>query len=171
MANHTDWLNISAMSGSSGRTILSLTANTNTQGTDKVAIVKAYNPSLNVSATTTVRLSEYAPYIIVSPDFVGIPASGGTYQMSIQSNCSYNISYPELVTNYSASSGVGNTSITFTVPSNTAQDTIVGTIVLTDVTSQYSTTVRLEQYAQGISILYDMLGIGNSEDDLFSFLV
>ena len=159
MANHTDWLNISTMSGSSGRTILSLTANTNTQGTDKVAIVKAYNPALNVSATTTVRISAYTPYITVSPDYVGIAASGGTYQLSIQANCSYNISYPEMVTDYSASSGVGNTNITFTVPNNTAQDTIVGTIVFTDTTGQYSTTVRLEQYAQGVSILYNPTAI------------
>ena len=152
MANHTDWLNISTMSGSSGQTILTLTANTNLQSEDKVAIVKAYNPVYNVSATTTVRISAYTPYITVSPDMVGIPASGGTYQFSIQANCSYTIAYPEMVTDYSASGGTGNTNITFTVPSTSESATVVGNIVLTDITSQYSTTLRLEQYGQGAVI-------------------
>ena len=152
MANHTDWLNISTMSGSSGQTILTLTANTNLQSEDKVAIVKAYNPVYNVSATTTVRISAYTPYITVSPDMVGIPASGGTYQFSIQANCSYTIAYPEMVTDYSASGGTGNTNITFTVPSTSESATVAGNIVLTDITSQYSTTLRLEQYGQGAVI-------------------
>ena len=152
MANHTDWLNISTMSGSSGQTILTLTANTNLQSEDKVAIVKAYSPLYDVSATTTVRISAYTPYITVSPYMVGIPASGGTYQFSIQANCSYTIAYPEMVTDYSASGGTGNTNITFTVPSTSESATVVGNIVLTDITSQYSTTLRLEQYGQGAVI-------------------
>lgn len=154
MANHTNWLNISAMSGSSGQTILTLTANTNYEDIDKVATIKAYNPVYNVSATTTVRISAYTPYIYINPSIIGVPASGGTYQFSISSNCSYVISYPDMVSSYSTTAGTGNTNITFSVSGTSADTTVVGNIVITDTSGQYSTTIRVEQYGEGVIITY-----------------
>ena len=154
MANHTNWLNISSMSGSSGQTILTLSANTNYVTDDKVAIVKAYNPVYNISATTTVRISAYTPTIALSPTLIGVPASGGTYELNISANCSYVIAFPDIVSSYSTSAGTGNTTITFTVSGTSADTTLVGNIVVTDVSGQLSRTARVEQYGAGANIGY-----------------
>ena len=154
MSNTTNWLSISSMSGSSGQTILTLTAAQNLSATAKTAAVKAYNPVYNISAVTTVTLAQYSPSIEVSPALVGVPGIGGTYQLTICANCSYVIAYPDLVSSYSTSAGTGNTTITFTVPSTSSESTLVGNIVITDTSGQVSKLVRIEQYGSGVHISY-----------------
>lgn len=152
MANHTNWLSISAMSGTSGQTILSLSASKNLERKDKTAEIIAYNPVLNVSAKTYVRLDTYAPYINLSPTIIGVEDTGGTYELNITANCPWVISYPDLVTNYSTSAGTGNATISFTVPGTSADTTLVGNIVVTDESGQVSKIARIEQYGSGVHI-------------------
>lgn len=146
MANTTNWLSISSQSGSSGQTILTLSANKNLSAGTKTAEVTAYNPVYNISAKTYVTIDAYSPYIYVSDSIIGIPASGGTYQLGIESNCSFVIAYPNMVSTYSTSAGTGNISVTFSVPATYQSQTITENIVITDESGQYSIVIRLEQY-------------------------
>ena len=146
MANTTNWLSISSQSGSSGQTILTLSANKNLSAGTKTAEITAYNPVYNISAKTYVTIDAYSPYIYVSDSIIGIPASGGTYQLGIESNCSFVIAYPNMVSSYSTSAGTGNISVTFSVPATYQSQTITENIVITDESGQYSIVVRLEQY-------------------------
>lgn len=155
MANTTNWLSISSMSGSSGQTVLTLSAAKNLVGSAKTAEVTAYNPVYNISAKTYVSIEQYSPYITVNPLIIGVPGSGSTYSLNISANCSYTIAFPEIVSYYSTSAGTGNTTITFTVPSTTASTTLVGNIVVTDESGQFSTTARIEQYGDGVHITVD----------------
>lgn len=152
MANTTNWLSISSMSGSSGQTVLTLSAAKNLVGSAKTAEVTAYNPVYNISAKTYVSIEQYSPYITVAPGIIGVPGSGGTYSLNISANCSYTITFPDMVSSYSTSAGTGNTTITFTVPSTTASSTLVGNIVVTDESQTYSTLARIEQYGDGVHI-------------------
>lgn len=154
MANTTNWLNISAQSGSSGETILTLSAQRNLSTDYKYAEITAYNPVYNISAKTYVSLASYQPFINVAPAIVGVPETGGTYELSITANCAYVIAYPDLVTSYSTSAATGNTTITFSVSGTYEETTLVGNIVITDESGQVSRTVRVEQYGGGAELVY-----------------
>ena len=152
MANNTNWLNISSQSGSSGQTILTLSANKNLSTNYKTAEITAYNPVYNISAKTYVTLEAYSPILSISPDLFGVPDSGGTYELTISANCAWVIAFPDLVTSYSTTAGTGNAVVTFTVPGTTADTTLVGNIVVTDESGQVSRTARVEQYGSGVHI-------------------
>jgi len=152
MANNTNWLNISSQSGSSGQTILTLSANKNLSTNHKTAEITAYNPVYNISAKTYVTLEAYSPILSISPDLFGVPDSGGTYELTITANCAWVIAFPDLVTSYSTSAGTGNAVVTFTVPGTTADTTLAGNIVVTDESGQVSRTARVEQYGSGVHI-------------------
>ena len=152
MANTTNWLNISSQSGSSGQTILTLSAQRNLATNYKTATIRAYNPVYNVTAETYVTIEAYSPYIEVAPTIVGVPESGGTYQLSISANCSYVIAYPDLVSSYSTTAATGDTTITFSVSGTYESSTLIGNIVITDESGQVSKTVRVEQYGAGAQI-------------------
>lgn len=152
MANNTNWLNISSQSGSSGQTILTLSANKNLSTNYKTAEITAYNPVYNISAKTYVTLEAYSPILSISPDLFGVPDSGGTYELTISANCAWVIAFPDLVTSYSTSAGTGNAVVTFTVPGTTADTTLAGNIVVTDESGQVSRTARVEQYGSGVHI-------------------
>lgn len=152
MANNTNWLNISATSGSSGQTILTLSAQRNLSTDYKTAEITAYNPVYNISAKTYVTLESYAPILDISPTLFPVADSGGTFELSITANCAWVISFPDLVSTYSTSAGTGNATITFSVPSTTADTTLVGNIVVTDESGQMSKIARIEQYGSGAHI-------------------
>lgn len=152
MANNTNWLNISSQSGSSGQTILTLSANKNLSTNYKTAEITAYNPVYNISAKTYVTLEVYSPILSISPDLFGVPDSGGTYELTITANCAWVIAFPDLVTSYSTTAGTGNAVVTFTVPGTTADTTLAGNIVVTDESGQVSRTARVEQYGSGVHI-------------------
>ena len=152
MANNTNWLNISSQSGSSGQTILTLSANKNLSTNYKTAEITAYNPVYNISAKTYVTLESYAPILSISPGLFGVPDSGGTYELTVSANCAWVIAFPDLVTSFSTSAGSGNAVVTFTVPGTTADTTLAGNIVVTDESGQVSRTARVEQYGSGVHI-------------------
>lgn len=152
MANNTNWLNISSQSGSSGQTILTLSANKNLSTNYKTAEITAYNPVYNISAKTYVTLESYAPFLSISPGLFGVPDSGGTYELTIDANCAWVIAFPDLVTSYSTSAGTGNAVVTFKVPGTTANTTLVGNIVVTDESGQVSKIAKIEQYGSGVHI-------------------
>lgn len=152
MDNNTNWLNISSQSGSSGQTILTLSANKNLSMNYKTAEITAYNPVYNISAKTYVTLESYAPILSISPGLFGVPDSGGTYELTISANCTWVIAFPDLVTSYSTSAGTGNAVVTFTVPGTTADTTLAGNIVVTDESGQVSRTAKVEQYGSGVHI-------------------
>ena len=152
MANTTNWLNISATSGSSGETILTLSANKNLSLYDKRAEITAYNPVYNISAKTYVTIQSFAPIIELSPAIIGVPDTGGTFELNISANCAWVISFPDLVSSYSTSAGTGNATVTLTVPGTSADTTLVGNIVVTAEGGQMSKTARIEQYGQGVQL-------------------
>ena len=152
MANTTNWLNISATSGSSGETILTLSANKNLSLYDKRAEITAYNPVYNISAKTYVTIQSFAPIIELSPAIIGVPDTGGTFELNISANCAWVISFPDLVSSYSTSAGTGNATVTLTVPGTSADTTLVGNIVATAEGGQMSKTARIEQYGQGVQL-------------------
>lgn len=152
MANNTNWLNISSQSGSSGQTILTLSANKNLSTNYKTAEITAYNPVYNISAKTYVTLEAYSPILSISPGLFGVPDSGGTYELTISANCAWVIAFPDIVTSYSTSAGTGNAVVTFTVPGTTADTTLVGNIVVTDESGQVSRIAKVEQYGSGVHI-------------------
>lgn len=152
MANNTNWLNISSQSGSSGQTILTLSANKNLSTNYKTAEITAYNPVYNISAKTYVTLEAYSPILSISPGLFGVPDSGGTYELTISANCAWVIAFPDLVTSYSTSAGSGNAVVTFTVPGTTADTTLTGNIVVTDESGQISRIAKVEQYGSGVHI-------------------
>lgn len=152
MANNTNWLNISSQSGSSGQTILTLSANKNYSTNYKTAEITAYNPVYNVSAKTYVTLEAYSPYLSLDPTIFGVPDTGGTYELTINANCGWVIAFPDLVSSYSTTSGSGTTTVTFSVPSTSADTTLVGNIVVTDESGQISRIARIEQYGAGVHI-------------------
>ena len=152
MANNTNWLNISSQSGSSGQTILTLSANKNYSTNYKTAEITAYNPVYNVSAKTYVTLEAYSAYLSLDPTLFGVPDTGGTYELTINANCGWVIAFPDLVSSYSTTSGSGTTTVTFSVPSTSADTTLVGNIVVTDESGQISRIARIEQYGAGVHI-------------------
>ena len=78
MANNTDWLNISQMTGGTGETALSLTALTNTSLEPKTATITARNTQYNVSDTTTVTIQGFQPTLTLSRSTLRFDSTGGT---------------------------------------------------------------------------------------------
>lgn len=82
MANNTDWLNISPASGSSGQTVLTITAGTNAGNTNKTATVKAYNTVCGVTSMTYVVLHKLVP-ISYTADISEVDWTGETRTIAI----------------------------------------------------------------------------------------
>lgn len=122
MANNTDWLNISQLSGGTGETPLSLTALTNNTLSAKTATIKAYNSTYNVSGTSTVTIQGFVPTLTLSRSTVRFDSTGGTATFTVYSNTAWTITYPALVHSYSVSAGTGNTEVTIALGPN--EDTV-----------------------------------------------
>ena len=118
MANNTNWLNISQLSGGTGQTELSLTALTNSSLSSKTATVKAYNSTYNVSGTTTVTIQGFVPTLTLSRSTLRFDATGGTGTFTVYSNTAWTITFPSLVQSYSVSAGTGDTEVTIVLPPN-----------------------------------------------------
>jgi len=121
MANNTDWLNISQMTGGTGETALSLTALTNSSLQPKTATITARNTQYNVSDTTTVTIQGFQPTLTLSRSTLRFDSTGGTATFTVYSNTAWTINFPALVHSYSTSAGTGDTEVTVVLAPNTDQ--------------------------------------------------
>lgn len=119
MANNTDWLNISQMTGGTGETALSLTALTNSSLQPKTATITARNTQYNVSDTTTVTIQGFQPTLTLSRSTLRFDSTGGTATFTVYSNTAWTINFPALVHSYSTSAGTGDTEVTVVLAPNT----------------------------------------------------
>ncbi len=118
MANNTDWLNISQMTGGTGETALSLTALTNDSLSAKTATVVAKNTTFNVSGTSLITLQGFQPTLTLSRSTLRFDSTGGTATFTVYSNTAWTINFPSMVQSYSLSAGTGDTEVTVVVGPN-----------------------------------------------------
>lgn len=133
MANNTDWLNLSPMSGGTGQTSLSLTALTNTGLTQKFAVVTAYNERYNVQDATIVRIEGFQPTLTLSRSTLRFDSTGGTATFTVYSNTAWTIQFPSIVSSYSTSAGTGDTEVTIALGENIEQVAKIETGYVEDV--------------------------------------
>lgn len=118
MANNTDWLNISQVTGGTGETVLSLTALTNNSLEPKTATITARNTQYNVSDTTTVTIQGFQPTLTLSRSTLRFDSTGGTATFTVYSNTAWTINFPAIVHSYSTSAGTGDTEVTVALAQN-----------------------------------------------------
>ncbi len=133
MANNTDWLNISQMTGGTGETALSLTALTNTSLEPKTATITARNTQYNVSDTTTVTIQGFQPTLTLSRSTLRFDSTGGTATFTVYSNTAWTINFPAIVHSYSTSAGTGDTEVTVVLAPNPDEVAKVDTGIVKDV--------------------------------------
>jgi hypothetical protein len=133
MANNTDWLNISQMTGGTGETALSLTALTNSSLEPKTATITARNTQYNVSDTTTVTIQGFQPTLTLSRSTLRFDSTGGTATFTVYSNTAWTISFPAIVQSYSTSAGTGDTEVTVVLAPNPDEVAKVDTGIVKDV--------------------------------------
>jgi hypothetical protein len=133
MANNTDWLNISQMTGGTGETALSLTALTNNSLEPKTATITARNSQYNVSDTTTVTIQGFQPTLTLSRSTLRFDSTGGTATFTVYSNTAWTINFPAIVHSYSTSAGTGDTEVTVVLAPNPDEVAKVDTGIVKDV--------------------------------------
>ena len=133
MANNTDWLNISQMTGETGETALSLTALTNNSLEPKTATITARNTQYNVSDTTTVTIQGFQPTLTLSRSTLRFDSTGGTATFTVYSNTAWTINFPAIVQSYSTSAGTGDTEVTVVLAPNPDEVAKVDTGIVKDV--------------------------------------
>lgn len=133
MANNTDWLNISQMTGGTGETALSLTALTNTSLKPKTATITARNTQYNVSDTTTVTIQGFQPTLTLSRSTLRFDSTGGTATFTVYSNTAWTITFPAIVQSYSTSAGTGDTEVSVVLAPNPDEVAKVDTGIVKDV--------------------------------------
>lgn len=133
MANNTDWLNISQMTGGTGETALSLTALTNNSLEPKTATITARNTQYNVSDTTTVTIQGFQPTLTLSRSTLRFDSTGGTATFTVYSNTAWTINFPAIVQSYSTSAGTGDTEVTIALAPNPDEVAKIDTGIVKDV--------------------------------------
>lgn len=133
MANNTDWLNISQMTGGTGETALSLTALTNNSLQPKTATITARNTQYNVSGTTTVTIQGFQPILTLSRSTLRFDSTGGTATFTVYSNTAWTINFPTIVHSYSTSAGTGDTEVTVALAPNPDEVAKIDTGIVKDV--------------------------------------
>lgn len=157
MANNTNWLNISQMTGGTGETALSLTALTNNTLSAKTATITAKNNTYNVSGTTTVTIQGFVPTLTLSQSTIRFLTSGGTATFTVYSNTAWTINFPSIVQSYSVSAGTGNTEVTIAVGSTTETDPIIQVGTVQDVfgVNQLFLTIIQDNFIPEITVIPD----------------
>lgn len=164
MANNTNWLNISQLSGGTGVTPLSLTALTNDSLSAKTATITAYNNTYNVSGTSTVMIEGFVPTLTLSRSTIRFDYTGGTATFTVYSNTAWTIEYPSLVQSYSVSAGTGDTEVTIAVAPNPDQTTIIATGTVKDVfnENQLFLTIVQELFISELTVTPDSIEFDNT---------
>lgn len=165
MANNTDWLNISQMTGGTGETALSLTALTNDSLSAKTATVVAKNTTFNVSGTSLITLQGFQPTLTLSRSTLRFDSTGGTATFTVYSNTAWTINFPSMVQSYSLSAGTGDTEVTVVVGPNPQEVGRTETGLVKDifnVNQLYLTLVQesfiAELYVNPTEIVFDATG-------------
>ena len=157
MANNTDWLNISQMTGGTGETALSLTALTNTSLEPKTATITARNTQYNVSDTTTVTIQGFVPTLTLSRSTLRFDSTGGTATFTVYSNTAWTINFPALVYSYSTSAGTGDTEVTVVLAPNPDEVAKIDTGIVKDVynVNQLFLTIVQESFIVELYVVPD----------------
>lgn len=154
MANNTNWLNISPMSGGTGETSLSLTALTNSSLSAKTATITAKNTTYNVQDTTTVTIQGFVPTLTLSRSTLRFDSTGGTATFTVYSNTAWTITYPALVYSYSTSAGTGDTEVTVVLAPNPDEVAKIDTGIVKDTynVNQLYLTIVQESFIVELSV-------------------
>lgn len=154
MANNTNWLNITPMSGGTGETSLSLTALTNSSLSAKTATITAKNTTYNVQDTTTVTIQGFVPTLTLSRSTLRFDSTGGTATFTVYSNTSWTITYPALVHSYSTSAGTGDTEVTVVLAPNPDEVAKIDTGIVKDTynINQLYLTIVQESFIVELSV-------------------
>lgn len=157
MANNTDWLTVSPMSGDSGTTTLSLTALTNNTLSAKTAVISGHNDTYGVTGTTTVTLKAFEPTLTLSRSTLRFDSTGGTGTFTVYSNTAWTITYPSLVYSYSVSAGTGDTEVTIALAPNTTLVSKIDTGIVKDVfnVNQLQLTIVQEAFINELTLTPD----------------
>lgn len=157
MANNTDWLNISQMTGGTGETALSLTALTNSSLQPKTATITARNTQYNVSDTTTVTIQGFQPTLTLSRSTLRFDSTGGTATFTVYSNTAWTINFPALVHSYSTSAGTGDTEVTVVLAQNLDEVGKVDTGTVQDIfgVNQLYLTIVQESFITELTVTPD----------------
>lgn len=157
MANNTDWLNISQMTGGTGETALSLTALTNSSLEPKTATITARNTQYNVSDTTTVTIQGFQPTLTLSRSTLRFDSTGGTATFTVYSNTAWTINFPAIVHSYSTSAGTGDTEVSVVVSQNLDEVGKVDTGIVKDVynVNQLYLTIVQESFITELTVTPD----------------
>lgn len=157
MANNTDWLNISQMTGGTGETALSLTALTNNSLEPKTATITARNTQYNVSDTTTVTIQGFQPTLTLSRSTLRFDSTGGTATFTVYSNTAWTINFPALVHSYSTSAGTGDTEVTVVLAQNLDEVGKVDTGTVQDIfgVNQLYLTIVQESFITELTVTPD----------------
>lgn len=157
MANNTDWLNISQMTGGTGETALSLTALTNSSLEPKTATITARNTQYNVSDTTTVTIQGFQPTLTLSRSTLRFDSTGGTATFTVYSNTAWAINFPALVHSYSTSAGTGDTEVTVVLAQNLDEVGKVDTGTVQDIfgVNQLYLTIVQESFITELTVTPD----------------
>lgn len=170
MANNTNWLNISQMTGGTGETALSLTALTNDSLSAKTATIVAKNSQYNVSGTSTVTIQGFQPTLTLSRSTLRFDSTGGTATFTVYSNTAWTINFPDLVYSYSTSAGTGDTEVTVVLAPNPEDISKVEVGTVQDVfnVNQLYLTIVQESFIAELSvepdddIIFDNTGSSSS---------
>lgn len=157
MANNTNWLTVSPMSGNSGYIHISLTALANDTLSAKTAVITGHNDIYGVSATTTVTLKAFEPTLTLSRSTLRFDRTGGTITFTVYSNTAWTISFPSLVYSYSTSAGTGDTEVTVVLSANTDEVSKVDTGIVKDCfnVNQLYLTVVQEAFISELTVTPD----------------
>lgn len=157
MANNTDWLNISQMTGGTGETALSLTALTNNSLEPKTATITARNTQYNVSDTTTVTIQGFQPTLTLSRSTLRFDSTGGTATFTVYSNTAWTINFPAIVHSYSTSAGTGDTEVTVVLAQNLDEVGKVDTGTVQDIfgVNQLYLTIVQESFITELTVTPD----------------
>lgn len=111
ISSSEDWIAIEPMSGN-GDAMLTLTAQANTTGESRSAIITATTKDNTASTTVTQNALEY--YLSVTPHEILCGADGGAFTVSVSSNVEWNVILPQWITS-SVTEGSNDAMVTLIV--------------------------------------------------------
>ena len=110
---YPEWLTVSPTSGK-GDATLKLTAPLNESGADRSGEVKVSSKDNTATLTVTQGMME-ADYIRISPELIECEAEGGTFTLTVASNCDWAVNTSANWVSCEPASGTGDGTVTVTV--------------------------------------------------------
>ena len=149
-----NWVTLSQNQGGTGTTIVSITAQTYSELVQRVGALTVNTDNAGLSATVSlVQEAREVVNVSVSPSYINVPQTGGTYVFNVVSNGDWNItSYPDWCT-LSTTSGTGNQAVTVTVAENVFLYNLFDEIVIETTDNSASIMLTQEQLTPYLNVV------------------